>query len=623
MPGEVMNDTSDTEATKVGHRRRTPSRSPADGSARRWSIESPSGFVSGLLLAATLVASGCGGEGASTPGAIAEHDGGRSGGESIREPGVGEPDGGSTREPAIAPALPATEVANAAPDGPLDDADAFRLVEQTTFGPRLEDIEAAAAMGPEAWIDAQMALPATFLLDTYERSARRDRWNEYINAWWRHAIGAEDQLRQRVAFALSQILVVSAADGLGDEQAGLANYYDILLRHAFGNYRDLLGAVTLSPIMGDYLSMKGNRKAEPEKNVHPDENYARELLQLFSVGLTMLEPDGSPRLAADGTPVPTYDQRTIESFARVFTGWQFADAENFRWPREKNWLDPMRPWPEFHDDGPKRLLGGTVLPGGQGPEQDLEDALDNVFEHPNVGPFIVRQLIQRLVTSNPSPGYVRDVAAVFDSNAAGERGSLGSTVKAILMHREARSGHLRAPDTFGKLKEPLLRITQLWRAFEPESIHPEFHYGWVANELEQAPLGARSVFNFYRPDYSQPGEISERGLHSPEFEILDESSIVLLTVRLLANSVWSHNYKTDLDPKRLTIDISREMQLEEDREALVDHLDRLLLGGRMSAALREEVLSLMARRDYADGASQRVGEAIFLIVTSPEAAVQI
>ena len=555
------------------------------------------------LLLASALAGACGeGGGSGTPGALENRH---------------------VAEPAIAPALPPTEVANAAPDGPLEPRDAFRLVEQSTFGPRLEDIERAARIGPEAWIDEQMERPATYLRDGLARSRQPGRWNEYVNVWWRHAIEADDQLRQRVAFALSEILVISSAGGLGQHQEGLAGYYDILLRNAFGNYRELLEEVTLSPMMGEYLSMKGNRKPDPEENIRPDENYARELLQLFGIGLVMLEPDGTVVRDADGIPVPTYDQSTVEGFAHVFTGWHFANAEDFRWPKNKDWLTPMRPWPEYHDRGEKRLLGDTVLPPGQSPEEDLRAALDDVFAHPNVAPFIVRQLIQRLVTSNPSPGYVRDVAAVFERNAAGVRGSLGSTVKAILMHREARSGHLEAPETFGKIKEPLLRVTQLWRAFEPESIHPGFHYGWVVNELAQAPLGAPSVFNFFRPDFSQPGAISERGLVSPEFEILDESTVVLLTTRLLAASIWSHNYKADLDPQRIAIDITREMALEPDREALIDHLDLLLLGGRMSAALREEVRVLMAARDYANGASQRVAEAIFLIVTSPEAAVQI
>jgi len=526
-------------------------------------------------------------------------------------------------EPAIAPALPATEVANAAPDEPMSREAAFRLVDQTTFGPQLDDMESVSRTGPSAWIDEQMQRPATFLVAGLARASQQERWNEYINVWWRHAIQAEDQLRQRVAFALSQIFVVSGANGLAEHQIGLAAYYDILLRHAFGNYRDLIEDITLNPVMGEYLSMKGNRKPVPNDNVRPDENYARELLQLFSIGLVQLRADGSTKIGEDGVPIPTYDQSTVEGFAHVFTGWHFANAEDFRWPRNKDYINPMKPWPEFHDISEKQLLRGTVLPAGQSPEQDLEAALDNVFEHPNVGPFLVRQLIQRLVTSNPSPGYIEDVAAVFERNAAGVRGSLGSTIKAILMHEEARSGHLEQPETFGKAREPLIRVTQLWRAFKPESIHPDFHYGWVGNELEQAPLGAPSVFNFFRPDFNQPGPISDRNLVSPEFEILDESSVVLMTTRLLANSIWSHNYKAGLEPSRISIDIRREMALEPDREKLIDHLDLILLGGRMTPSLRADVRALMAERDYDNGASQRVGEAIFLIATSPEAAVQI
>jgi len=533
--------------------------------------------------------------------------------------------GGNTalfnQQPAIAPALPATEVANAAMDGPLSAQDAFRLVEQGTFGPQLDDIEQAAKEGPESWINRQMQMPATFLSDGLRR-ADSTRWNEYVNVWWRHAIQSDDQLRQRVAFALSQILVVSSHDGLSQQQVGLAGYYDILLRHAFGNYRDLLKEITLNPVMGEYLSIKGNRKPDAIENIQPDENYARELLQLFSIGQVMLNQDGSPQLDDGGVPLPAYNQTTIENLARVFTGWHFANAEDFKWPKNKDYLSPMKPWPEYHDSKEKTLLLGTILPGGQSAEMDIDGALDNVFNHPNVGPFISRQLIQRLVTSNPSPTYIRDVAAVFNNNSAGERGALASVVKAILMHSEARSGHLSAPDTFGKMKEPLLRLTHVWRAFEPESIHYDFNYGWVEKELGQSPMNSPSVFNFYRPDFSQPGEISERGLVSPEFEILNETSVITITSRLLASILWSHNFKNDSDAKRITIDISREMDLEPDRDALLDHLNLLLLGGRMSPELRQIAHELMDARDYAGGASQRVVEAIFLIATSPEAALQ-
>ena len=523
--------------------------------------------------------------------------------------------------PAIAPALPATEVNNAAPDTPMSKEEAFKLLEQATFGARLKDIDRIAGSGPETWIDEQMAAPATYLSQGLYQSSN-DRWNEYINVWWRHTIDAEDQLRQRVAFALSQIFVISASDGLGDEQPGLANYYDILLRHAFGNYRDLIEEITLNPIMGEYLSMKGNHKPDAELNLRPDENYARELLQLFSIGLSLLNDDGTTINDSDGVPLPTYDQETVEAFAHVFTGWHFANAEHFRWPKNKDFINPMVAWQDMHDTGEKVLLNGAVLPAGQSAEKDLADALDNIANHPNVGPFIVKHLITKLITSNPTPEYIRDVVQVFNENANGERGNLGSTIKAILMHREARQGHVLYPTTFGKAKEPLLRVSQLWRAFEPDFIHPEFNYGWVGNELQQAPLASPSVFNFFSPEFSQPGKILDNGLVSPEFEILDESSMISMTSRLLANSLWAHNYKVASNKNRIAINIDREMELEGDREALLDHLDLLLLGGTMSADLRQEVNRLMDSRDYNNAASQRVAEAIFLIVSSPESAIQ-
>jgi len=214
------------------------------------------------------------------------------------------------------------------------------------------------------------------------------------------------------------------------------------------------------------------------------------------------------------------------------------------------------------------------------------------------------------------------VVQVFNKNAQGERGNLGSTIKAILMHTEAREGHQSNPQTFGKVKEPLMRITQLWRAFAPNSIHADFNYGWVNHELQQSPLGSPSVFNFFSPEFSQPGKIRNGGLFSPEFEIIDETSIIRLTSRLVSNSLWSHNYKVANDSKRIAIHIDREMDMEDDRDALLDHLDLLLLGGRMSDDLRLEVNRLMDARDYNNAASQRIAEAIFLIITSPEAAVQ-
>ena len=533
---------------------------------------------------------------------------------------VGE--SGPSTAPGLQAALPPDEVANAVASGPTSREEAFRLLTQTSYGATLEDIEAAAAAGPNDWIDAQMALPATLMLPRM-RAANVDRWNEQVNQWWRIAIEADDQLRQRVAFALSEILVVSARqNGLGAEQEGLANYYDILIRNAFGSYRTLIEEMTLNPVMGEYLSMKGNQRPDPDRNIRPDENFAREFMQLFTIGTELLNPDGTPKLGPDGVPLPTYDQDVIEGFAHAFTGWHFANVDDFTWAKREDYLSPMTAYPEYHDTGEKVLLDGFTVPAGQSAEEDLAMALDNAFMHPNVGPFISKQLIQRLVTSNPSPGYVADVAAVFDANAAGERGSLASTVKAILMHREAREGHLAAPETFGKLKEPLLRVTQLWRAFEPERIDPQFNYAWAANELGQAPLASATVFNFFRPDFSEPGAIGDAGLVAPEFEILDETSVITVTTRLLAGSIWNTSRDATPNAQTIAIDIEREIALEPDPEALLDHLDLLLLGGTMSDALRAEARTLMASR-RGDQGPLRVSEAIFLILSSPEAAVQI
>ncbi len=527
----------------------------------------------------------------------------------------------STQPPAIAPALPISEVANAVDGGPMAPQEAFRLLEQASFGPTLNDIGFVGTEGANIWIDQQMQLPATFMSDGLAQS-NSEKWNEYINVWWRNAVTADDQLRQRVAFALSQILVVSADDGLGDEQFGLANYYDILLRHSFGNFRNLLEDVTLSPIMGEYLGMKGNRKPAAEENIQPDENYAREALQLFSIGQVLLNDDGTPVIDTDGIPLPSYTQTTIENFARIFTGWHFANADHFIWPQNSDYISPMEPWEQFHDTDAKILLQGEKVAAGLSARQDLDIALDNIFNHPNVGPFLSKQLIQRLVTSNPSAQYVSDVTAVFNNNSQGVRGSLASTVKAILMHSEARLGHLDNADEFGKLKEPLIRMTQLWRAFAPDSIPSSFDYSWVEDQLEQALLSSPTVFNFYRPDFSLPGEINDRGLVSPEFQIVDESSIIKMTSKLLSASVYSHNYNT-ANTQTITIDIEREMQLEPNPDELIEHLNLLLLGGRMSIALKDEVKELMSTRVHVGAESLRVTEAIFLIVTSPEAALQL
>ena len=253
----------------------------------------------------------------------------------------------------------------------------------------------------------------------------------------------------------------------------------MLAQNAFGNYRDLIEDVTLHPAMGVYLSMLGNEKPDPVNNIRPDENYARELMQLFSIGLVELNQDGSVRLDGNDEPLPTYDQDIIEGFAHVYTGWTYAGSPSFRnaRPTPANQVVPMQLHPGFHDTGEKTLLGGLVLPSGQGGDQDLAAALDNIFDHPNVGPFIAIRLIQRLVTSNPSPGYVSRVARVFDNNGSGVRGDLAAVVKAILLDVEARPDSPMEID--GKVKEPLLRLTQLWRSYNAASTSGRYPYNFA------------------------------------------------------------------------------------------------------------------------------------------------
>lgn len=320
-----------------------------------------------------------------------------------------------------------------------DDFAAIRFLHRATFGPRPDEIAELKESGYARWIESQLQMPATFMLPiTRQRS--EPRWLEHVNSWFKLTVKSPDQLRQRVAYALSQFFVVSGASELGGQPAALANYYDILIANSFGNFRDLLEQVTLSPVMGNYLSMKGNQKPDRENHIRPDENYARELLQLFSIGLVQLNPDGSVKLDDKGLPIPTYNQQTVEAFAHVFTGWHFNNVDNWNYPKNEDWFSPMQAYNEHHDKGAKTLLNGRQLPAGQSAERDLQDALNNIFNHPNVAPFFCSHLIRQLVTSNPSAQYIARVARVFNADSNGERGNIAAVVTAILTDEEALNG---------------------------------------------------------------------------------------------------------------------------------------------------------------------------------------
>ncbi len=514
------------------------------------------------------------------------------------------------------------------PPPSITKAEAFQFLNQASFGATEAEANDVIAMHYEQWIDDQMRkapseqLPHMFTLPPplFMGQLHNDR----VDIWFRNSLWGDDQLRQRVAFALSEIMVVSQIGALQQYPFAVADYYDVLARHAFGNYRALIEDVTLHPAMGVYLSMLGNEKPDPVRNIRPDENYARELMQLFSIGLVELNIDGSEKLdPVTNQPIPTYDQAIIEGFAHVFTGWTWAGAPTFHpnpffLPASSQYF-PMEHWADFHDTGPKTLLGGTTLPAGQSGEQDLSDALDNIFNHPNVGPFMAIRLIQRLTTSNPSPGYVQRVAEVFNNNGAGVRGDLGAVVKAILLDPEARPALPMEID--GKLKEPLLRLTQLFKAYNATSQSGRYPLAAAYIIFGQGPLQAPHVFNFFSPFYAPPGEIRNSNLVAPELEIATEYQNTFITNYMFFQAFGLNHTNPNLDENDIYINFQEEMDVAADIDALIDMVAGKLLGGQISDTLRTEIAGMLARIPETDAAI-RAAETIYFVTTSPEYAYQ-
>ena len=429
-------------------------------------------------------------------------------------------------------------------------AEASRFLAQASYGSNPKDIKALTGRTANEWIEAQFLRPPFSLLNAmrYWRQRRGPEGNKDVtelqdahNAWWVSTI-QQDQLRQRVAFALSQIFVVSSAGVVGEYPKGLVSYYDTLVRGAFGNFRQLLQDVTLHPMMGTYLTYIGNHKERFDSTGKltqaPDENYAREVMQLFTIGLEQLNLDGTPKKDAQGRPIPTYSNNDVIGLARVFTGWSWnggrlthecffragycAENTNARETR------PMVAYDQYHSTLEKRFLGTTIAEGQSRTTADLKVALDTLFNHPNVGPFIGRQLIQRLVTSNPSPAYVRRVASAFNNNGQGVRGDMKAVIRAVLLDEEARGDNARKQPSFGRIREPVLRFTHLMRALEASSRTGYWGIGRtdVPGNLNQTAMRAPSVFNFYRPGYSPAGTpVARAGLVAPEMQITQESSV--------------------------------------------------------------------------------------------------
>lgn len=559
---------------------------------------------------------------------------------------------------------------------PVTKAEAYRFLNQSSFGATEPATTQLLALGDNTnaysrWIDAEIAKPAS-LLDPAVEAAYPNPVptgfniaslnNVRLEKWFENALRGNDQLRQRVAFALSEIVVVSQVGALQNLPFATADFHDMLARNAFGNYRDLLRDVTLHPAMGVYLSMLGNQKAVAGTNLRPDENYARELMQLFSIGLVELNLDGTVKKDAAGNPVPTYNQDIIEGFARVFTGWKWdcpstATTCTFANTRVQvapvagyNQVKPMRFYAEQHETGTKRVLSYTgaalanaTIPAGQSGDKDLADALDNIFNHPNVGPFVAKQLIQKLVTSNPSPAYVQRVAEKFNNDGSNVRGNLAAVVRAILLDTEARSAPSgTAVATAGKIKEPLLRLTQFWRAYDAKSngtngvirygAPVNFSGGSASGVLGQAQGQSGSVFNFFSPFYAPPGEIADQGLVAPEMQLATEFLNTQVT-----NFFWTQalsrtqlqataaSFNVDL----MWINTADELSVVGDSEALVNRVAERLLGGAslMSATLKAETKAQVERTTIpatnpTTAQATRVADAIYFIATSPEFVLQ-
>ena len=582
--------------------------------------------------------------------------------------------------------------------GPFNDSDAARFLQQATFGPTDADIAHLRSLtapnggaGYQAWLNEQYAA-APSLMTTYHdwvaNVLAENTGNVLREAWFLDTLGGPDpqnnavihtdQLRQRVAFALSEIFVISDQNTLINQHPeGEVTYYDILATNAFGNYRQLLEKVTLSTDMGVYLNMVSNPRADLSKNRHPDENYAREINQLFSVGLVMLNPDGSVQTSG-GVPVPTYTQPVITAFAHVFTGWNWASCTSGNYLncgyQNNDFTQPMAPFAAWHDNGSdatndihnKQLLaypgavnGGVLVDGGT-PQSDLAFALDNIFNHPNVGPFIGKQLIQRLVTSNPSPAYVQRITSVFNNNGSGVRGDLKAVVQAILLDPEARVGQFHAPDSFGKLREPLLRMTHFWRATgalhhcgqNVGGLHyanqPYRYAGYTTaygtsdetygSGVGQAPLDSPTVFNFFKPSFGPSGEMTTRGLLGPEFQIATDSLIVSST-----NSLFGKSFNGDLtdtcgnDPiGDIALNRTQDLPLagtvaggpSSSSAGLVDAYNKRFMAGQMSPFMRNVMISYLNTISSASDPNQpdarvsRVNRALLLISTSPEYLIQ-
>ncbi|MEC5398298.1 DUF1800 domain-containing protein [Uliginosibacterium sp. H1] len=528
--------------------------------------------------------------------------------------------------------------------------EAARFLAQASFGPREASINALTQSSYASWLNHQFALqPSAHLtcvdMELARAAAAGQGGNQdfFFQSWWGQAVTGPDQLRQRVAFALSQIFVVSFEGNLSDKYRSVASYYDMLGRNAFGNYRQLLEGVSLHPAMGMYLSHLRNQKEDPARGRVPDENYAREVMQLFSIGLYELNTDGTVKMSG-GRPIETYTNDDVSGLARVFTGYSWAgpDNSNARFTENNSARDPdrhvlpMQGYPQYHSISQKSFLGTTIAAQGSASvasmQSDLKTALDRLYNHPNVGPFIGRQMIQRLVTSNPSAAYVGRVAAAFNTGTAhgfgnGVRGDMKAVIAAVLLDPEARPASPAAGE--GKLREPVLRLANWARAFNAGSASGSWRIGntdSVTGSLGQTPMRSPSVFNYYRPGYLPPNtNMGTAGLVAPEMQITHESSVAGY-LNFMRDVVDRGVGATVSNARDVRPDYSAEIALAGNSDALIDRVNLLLMRGAMKPSTRTAIKTAVdpiaistTNATNADTARrQRVYIAVYLAMAAPE-----
>jgi uncharacterized protein (DUF1800 family) len=513
-------------------------------------------------------------------------------------------------------------------------ADTVRFLNQATFGPTASMLAYVQNTGIAAFLEEQFVAPVTgypffpYYPPTAPASCTYDSTNPTSQAslcsrdnyslyqvqihLFQNALTAPDQLRQRVAWALSQIMVTS---GLENQMAyAMADYQQILLNNAFGNFRDILYQVTLSPAMGNYLNMVNNDKANPKLGTSPNENYAREVMQLFSIGVNQLNIDGSIVLDSNGQPVPTYTQATVSAFAAAYSGWTYAPLPGVAQAKSHNptnYSAPMVAVEANHDETAKTLLNGYADAAGQTAEAELNEAIDNIFNHPNVGPFVGSLLIQALVTSNPSPGYVTRVAQAFNNNGQGVRGDMKAVLRAILLDSEAR-GNVSANPNFGHLREPVLFITGVLRALDGAS--DGVYLSGQASNMGQNVFYAPSVFNYYPPNYNIPGTT----LLGPEFGIQNAATSFARS-NFTNNIVFGNAIGPDptvTGSIGTSVDFAN-LQAITDPVQMIAQINTLMFAGNMSAALQNAILTAVLAVP-ATSPLTRAQTAVYLAVTSPQ-----